>query len=232
MEKLLRLTGIAGLAVLAVAAQAIVIDDFSSGEYSITANSVNPTAEAVTVGTMIGGQRDAFLQYGSGPQSISSSVSIAAGAVSFFNSGSETTGSLILQYDGFDGESASDGVLTNGTSLGANFSGSNAFQFDFRFIDAGLGSNVTILTTVVSSTGTASFLTTVPNGVNVMHQVAFSNFAGVDFSNVQNVTFQFFAPAASDFTLDSIQTVGAVPGPLAAVPFLVGLASLKRRRKR
>lgn len=230
MDKLMRLTGIAGMVVLAAAAQAIIIDDFSSGPYSITANSVNPTAEAVRAGTMAGGQRDALLRWASGPQSLNATVDITGGAVQFFNSGSETTGSLTLQYDGFDGE-VEDGVLNNGTSLGLNLSGDSAFVFDFRFIDAGLGANVTILTTVVSSTGTASFLSTVSNGVGVMHTVDFSNFVGVDWANVQRIEFQFFAPAASDFTLDSIRTVSNIPGPMAAIPFLVGLAGLRKRRR-
>jgi hypothetical protein len=230
MDKLLRLPVIAGLAVLAVGAQAIVIDDFNSGPYSITANSVSPLAEAVRNGTMAGGQRDALLRWLSGPMSVSSVVDISAGGVSFFNSGSETAGSLTLQYDGFDGE-IEDGVLNAGTGLGLDLSGDTEFVFDFRFVDAGLGTNVTILTTVVSATGTASFLSTVPNGVNITHSVAFSNFAGVDFSNVLRIEFTFFAPPASDFTLEAIFTAGVIPGPLAAIPFLVGFASLRRRRR-
>jgi hypothetical protein len=232
MQKLMRLVGIAGFAVTAAASQALVIDDFSTGSFSITANSVNPIAEAVRSGSMVGGERDALLGYLFGPLSVNATVNINNGGVQFFNSNSETAGYLILQYDGFDGEVEGDGVLTPGTGLNLDLSMDNAFVFDFRFVDAGLGSNITILTTVVTSTGTFSYTSVVPNGVDIHHFVSFSNFAGADWSNVQSLTFEFTGGPAADFTLDSIRTVGEVPGPAAAIPFLVGWASIRRRRKR
>ena len=54
-------------AMLTVAAQAVMIDDFTSGPYTITANSANPVVEAVTPGSMLGGERDVMLQWTGGP---------------------------------------------------------------------------------------------------------------------------------------------------------------------
>lgn len=219
------------LAVLGVAgAQAVLIDDFSTGPYSITSNSIIPTTEAVRLGSMLGGERDAMLRYLSGPQSVTASVVIGGGGVQFFSEQSETNGSLFLQYDGLDGELEIDGVQTPGTGLGGNFTGSSAFVFDFNFVDAGLGANIQIMTTVVSNTGTASFTSNVANGGGIVHTQNFSNFAGVNFANVQSVTFQFVTPMASDFTLNSIST--GIPGPAAFAPFLVGIATLLKRRKK
>ncbi|HVL40111.1 MAG TPA: PTPA-CTERM sorting domain-containing protein [Fimbriimonadaceae bacterium] len=225
-----RAVGLFALAGAAISAQAIVIDDFTSGAYSITANSVNPQAEAVRNGTMLGGQRDALVQYLSGPLSVTAQVVIGGGGAQFYNEASETNGVLTLQYDGFDGE-VEDGVLNPGTNLGGNFSLGNSFDLFFPFIDAGLGSQVNLTITVVTGGGTATHSANINNGTNIMHSVAFGNFAGVDWSNVQRVDFRFQSPTAADFTLDSIR-VNVIPGPAALLPFLAGMAGLARKRRR
>lgn len=224
-----RLAALAFAAIAASQASAVLIDDFSTGSYSLTSNSIDPITEAVRLGTMLGGERDALLGYTAGPLSVSASVDISGGAVQFFNGSSETSGFLTLQYDGLDGESELDNALTAGTGLGGNFTGSDRFVFDFRFLDAGLAGTVSLTTTVVSSAGTHNFTSFISNGTSFQHQQLFSSFGGANFASVQSVTFMFQGGSASDFTLDSIST--GIPGPAAALPFLVGLASLRRRRK-
>lgn len=232
MSKTLRALSALAFVATVSSAQAVLIDDFTSGPYSITSNSISPVNEAVRLGTMLGGERDVLLQYLGGPQNVTAIVQIGGGGAQFYNEGSETNGLLTLQYDGIDGETE-NGVLNAGTNLGANFSGDSQFEMFFPFIDAGLGAQVTVTITVVSNTGSFTFSSLIANGTNVLHTVAFSNFVGVNFANVQNLTFTFGSPAAADFTLDYIQTGGGViPGPAALVPFLVGLVSFGRKRRR
>src|SRR5688572_29262781 len=152
MSKALR--ALSALAIVATvgSAQAVLIDDFTSGAYSITSNSISPVNEAVRLGTMLGGERDVLLQYNNGPQSVSAQVIIGGGGAQFYNEGTETNGTLTLQYDGLDGETE-NGVLNTGTNLGANFSGDTQFEMFFPFIDAGLGAQVTVTITVISNTG-------------------------------------------------------------------------------
>lgn len=232
MNRSYRASALAIFALAAGAAQAILIDDFTSGPYSITANSVLPRAEAVRAGTMLGGERDALLEWMGGPQGVSASVVIGGGGAQFYNESSESNGRLTLQYDGFDGELETDGVQTPGSGLATNFSGDTQFDLFFRFVDAGLGANVAVTITVVSATGSSTFTSFIANGVNIMHSVAFSNFVGVDFANVQRLEFSFTSPAASDFTLDYIQSSSSIPGPAAAIPFAVGAFTAVRRRLR
>jgi hypothetical protein len=232
MNKALRAFSALALVATVSAAQAVMIDDFTSGAYSITSNSLSPTNEAVRLGTMLGGERDALLTYLGGPQSVNAIVQIGGGGAQFYNEASETNGLLTLQYDGLDGE-IENGVLNPGTGLGGNFSGDSQFEMFFPFIDAGLGAQVSVTITVVTNTGTFSNTSMINNGTNIMHNVAFSNFVGANFSNVQRLEFTFGSPAAADFTLDFIRTGGGnIPGPAALVPFLVGMASLARRRRR
>lgn len=204
-----------------VVAQAIIIDDFSSGAYSITANSVNPSAQALRSGSMVGGWRDAMLSWTSGPNSVNATVDLAAGAVQFFNGDSETSGSLLLSYNGNNG---------GPPSLGLDLSGDDRFLLDFRFVDAGISSNLALTITVVTSTGTFTANSVVANGLNFTHTVMFSDFTGVNWADVQGLSFQFDSGPAGDFTLDNIRT-SSIPGPLAVVPFLIGAGALSRRRR-
>jgi hypothetical protein len=221
--------GLVALGTVAAAlTQAVMIDDFTTGQYNITANSLNPIVEAVRNGSMLGGQRDALLSYTGGPLFVNSTVD--GGGVQFFNGSSETSGSLTLQYDGLDGELETDGVQTPGTGLNGNFSGDDRFVFDFRFVDAGLGGSVMVTTTVVASNGTFVFSSFVSNGMNIQHVQMFSSFGAANWGSVQRLEFTFTGPAASDFTLDHIYTT-SIPGPAAVIPFAVGLATMARRRR-
>lgn len=212
-------------ALIATAAMGQIIDDFSTGPYSITANAGSPSVEAVRVGTMMGGERDALIAYISGP--LGTNATVDSGMVQFFASDSQTMGALTLQYDGMDGE-VENGVLNPGSNLGANMSGANAFLFDFRFVNAGIASSMQVMTTVVTATGTFSDTVAVPEGTNVMVAQPFSSFGAADFSDVRRVEFTFSGPAATDFTLRSIG-LQTIPGPSAALPFLIGLLGRRRR---
>lgn len=225
-SKFLGLVAVVGAA---AAAQPVMIDDFSTGTYSLVANSANPNREAVRLGLMLGFQRDALLQYMGGPLTVSSSV--GSGAVQFFNSDSQTQGALTLQYDGIDFE-IENGVLNNDNNLNVNLSNSNAFKFDFRFVDPGLATSMTVTTSVLASNGLFTHTMTIPEGTNFSVLQSFANFGGANFSHVRRLDFKFSGPAATDFTLDAISTVeNVIPGPAAIGAFLIGLAPRLRRRK-
>ncbi|HVL38964.1 MAG TPA: hypothetical protein VM328_06185 [Fimbriimonadaceae bacterium] len=232
---------LAGLiAATALPAGAVTIDNFTQGTYALTANSIMPAVEAVRTGStsaIAGGQRDALLRWFSGPLNVSAIVT--GGAAQFFNSDSQTAGGLVLQYDGFDGE-VEDGVLNNGSNLGLNLAGDDGIELRFRFLEAGLAGGMSILTTIQSAQGTASHTSFAANGTNFNHFIAFSNFAGVDFTTVQRIQFEFTGTQATDFTLTGIFTMPSgsgggdvIPGPAAVLPFAAGVfAALRKRRQR
>jgi hypothetical protein len=225
-----RAMAIAAMAVaLPASATAIVIDDFSSGTYSIFANSATPNAEAVRVGpgsSLLGTQRDVLLQYLNGFNSIQADVT---GGFQYMNNDSETGGAMTLQYDGIDGELESDFALTNGSSLGANFSADDGFKLIFPFVNGGLSAPLSLTITVATSSGTFSNTSNIAAGTNIVHIVAFTNFAGANFSDVQRLDFRFNAPASADFTLNTISTA---PEPATMAGLCAGLLVLIRRRKR
>jgi hypothetical protein len=212
-------------------AHALTIDDFSQGTYSLVVNGATPRAEAVRNGAaivMAGGQRDAMLEYVSGPLTVSAIVN--NGGVNFVNTDSQTAGRLYLQYDGADGELETDLVQTAGTGLGLNLSSSNGFIFNFRFLNGGLQNPVSVTINVVSSNGTFSHTSNVVSGNLIMHSVMFSSFGGANFSDVRRLDFIFDAPASADFTLDSIIT-NPVPEPATMLALGGGLVLFLRRRR-
>ena len=220
---------ISGAVLLAALPQALgqVIDDFSTGAYSVIVNSGSPAAEAVRIGSMLGGERDALLLHTGGPQSVTAIVD--GGQVQFFNADSQTSGTLILQYDGLDGE-VEDGTLSNGALLNANLSGANAFIYNFRFVNTGINPTLMVTTTVTTSSGSFTDSLTVPSSGVASISHSFADFAGADFSDVRRLDFTFTGGPAADFTLMDIST-SPIPGPAAALAFAVGLVGRKRRSR-
>lgn len=215
---------------MAAVSGAIVIDDFSAGTYSMYVNSSTTRLEAVRLGpsgAILGGERDAMVEYTGGPRGVEAVVS--AGGMQFVNNESETSGALYLQYDGIDGEIETD-FMQSGSSMSpaANLSGSVAFVFRLPFVNNGLFSPVSIVTTVTTSSGSYSDTSFLPEGVSLTHVVPFANFGGADFSDVRRLDFIFIGPAAADFTLDSI-TTQPVPEPATAAVALSGIALLSRK---
>lgn len=227
-----RSLALVGVLALAVSAQAVIIDDFTQGTYSLVADAGSPRAEAVRNGiaaSLAGGQRDTMLEYVSGPLTVS--ANLGSGGVHFFNADSQTSGLLYLQYDGADGEVETDLVQTPGTGLGLNLSTEMAFLLDFRFVNGGLASPLSVTITVTSSNGSFSHTSNIASGTLVLHSVSFANFANANFSDVQRLDFVFNAPASADFTLDLISTQ-PIPEPASLAVLGLGAAALIRRRRK
>jgi len=206
----------------------VLIDDFSTGAYSLEVSPSSTVAEAVRAGSMLGGERDALLRHISGPVGISSVV-LPGGLVVFYSSGSQTAGVLSLQYDGQDGESESDGVFTNGTGLNLDLSPLSHFQLQFAFLDTGISPTLSVQVHVVSASGTLSGGFFVPEGAPTA-LLPFASLTGSGtLTGVQRIQFDFAASAAADFTLSSIS---AVPVPPLLVPFGLATLALMARGRR
>ena len=209
----------------------VTIDDFSS---NYPANPDLPTAqyELIFVGTMcdgsscppgtmvshlisdsahqtglsgvLGGERYAFLTYVTGT---ANSVMYAAGNMLTFNHNAMASAKLALTY----GMSA---------PLNANFTGAGATQFQVNVVDGDMYSGprpVPCTITVTSRRGTANehtasaTLSLVNNGTYVY---PFSGFAGVDFSDVDGITYLFDASLVMsvDFAIGPLTTDGSTVG--------------------
>jgi hypothetical protein len=223
-----RLTPIMLVALAATGANALYIDDFSSGSFTVVAGSANPRVEAVRSGAgILGGERDVMLDWISGPQ-FASGIINGDGHL-YMNTDAETVGRLYLQYDGFDGELENDLVQTPGTGLNANLTGFTDFVFRFRAVNGTFGSDIATTILVTSSTGTVSHTVFTGSGLNQVTTASFGSFSGVDWSNVQRLDFIFNGNMSSDWTLDSIEVV---PEPATMAVLGLGAAALMRRRRR
>jgi hypothetical protein len=232
--------GVVAASTVAAHSAPVIVDTFSQGPFELLVNADNPIRKATQTGLsgVLGGQRDVLLEYVSGPQNVHARLATEY-TFTFFNADALTKGNLTLQYDGVDDESGNPFALNNGNNLRANLSGQDRFQFLFVEVNPGIGPYLPIFTTVVSGEG-ATYMertveTHVNGGLNVVHNIFFSEFTGIDFSDVRRVQFQFVGMNASDFTLEAVGAGSfgdVIPGPLAAIPFLTGLIAMRRRKKK
>jgi uncharacterized repeat protein (TIGR01451 family) len=97
-----------------------VIDPFSGGAQSLTADSVTPVAnDSAADASIVGGERDIRLNYSSGIQAVQLDIIPSISTLSF-SSNLQVLGNALLQYDGVDGSSTLNatglgGITLNGT---------------------------------------------------------------------------------------------------------------------
>lgn len=200
----------------------LIIDDFSAGGNFFQFGSGTNTRITMD-GAILGGERSESLTVRNtsnpffGAMGFDGEFSLAQG------NGDEIFGSLL--YDNF-----SDVDLTQG--------GTNHF-FGLQFVgsDADFPLTGVIQLTVRSGANVSSQFVTVPRNSTLptLTGVAFADFAGIDFTQVDSVelAFDFAGYAGRDFTMDFFGAVTAVPEPatLMLPAALAGCGLLWRRRR-
>ncbi|MEM1372852.1 MAG: VPLPA-CTERM sorting domain-containing protein [Pseudomonadota bacterium] len=215
-------SGIAVAATLACLAGAghtatITIDTFNDSQGPVQASGGSTTVDISTTAQAIGGTRTLSVTNAGGIGLTQGEVIMAAGGIFAFSNDALSTGSSTLSYSlgGFD---LSDGG-TNDTLL------ANVLGIDLGMIVSATVDGVTSSQTV-ASTGNLEF--------------AFTDFSGVDFTNVGTFSLTFDANGlnAVDATIDLIGAVGMDPSPIPLpaggvllLTALAGVGALRRRAR-
>ena len=168
-------------AVILAAGAIIYIDDQETGVFSLSVDDTNQTDSktntGLDVGCVLGGRRDSDLNYVQGGSSASSADNETEPGELFYESPPSASAWLRLQY-GVAGDMNSD--LTAG---GVN----DGIYVRYTWSDL----TGTCQITVASSAGTNTVSKAIPPGVGdtgVLVKYAFSEFSGVDFSDVDRLT--------------------------------------------
>lgn len=213
-----------GVGLVGVANAQLVIDDFSTGNYSKTITSGSDLA--FQSGTMVGGDRFAETIVESNPLGLEIQTDILGGTYSV-SSQPQMDGMGKVGY----GYAASGSGVTN-DDLNLDLSSLNAFRINVLSSDQP-GSLMVTVRSSSSNGGVAVSSTTALLGdmVNVPHSidVDFSSFAGIDFSDIDQMEFKFDTTPSADLTVGSVEAVPE-PGTMAVLAS-AGLLALRKRRK-
>lgn len=208
-------------AFVAGTAQAVIIDDFNSGEQSIDANG---SSLAFSPGA-IGGFRSIDIEK-NGLQGATAAVLVGPDLGIFSHSADALT-------------SATSVITWNALGMGLGVDlveglTDNVFSFDILSIDQG---NIGLTLGVQDTFGGTDSYTFLNAGVGT-ESVAFSHFAGVNFTSIHSLSLTVEGGVASDLTLDQLATSGSsasVPEPTALMLLsggLLGLGGIRRKRKK
>lgn len=215
-----------GLILLAFAAafgsaHALVIDDFTTGPYSVSLQVGDDLA--FQAAAVPGDERTTYLSVQANPLSQFADLSVGGG---FGVVSSGTLADVFTQLGYGYTSDGSGGYLLDDMDL--DLSGEDRFRVVFEAND--LAQTMTIA--VNPFDGDASFVdVAVPGGISssTIVDVPFALFTS-DMSDINQLVFQFDTPASGDFAISSVQAVPE-PGTLAGLS-LAGLAILRRRRSR
>ncbi|MGF1687607.1 PEP-CTERM sorting domain-containing protein [Photobacterium japonica] len=230
-------TAVAASMAFASQAQAtMVIDDFS--DPVLLGNSVNDTTaggggvgSTFDSGTVLGGERDIFIELLSpGFNPLSGAVLAVSGGSLTYEAGSGAIATGKIQYDGDD----NDADVLDADGLGSEDLAANGNAFLLDVLDADFGFTFSI--EVWSGAGGSSFKNEyVAAGTNVpvTRSFAFSDFTGVDFTDVSAIEFVINTEGLAgqtsiDFTIDAFK----VPEPTSMALFGLGLMGLGYTRRR
>ncbi len=197
-----------------VSARAVTIDPFDTTDQSISANAGSaPVTSIIAAAEALGGFRELEIQSVTGPINASLSVVSASDLLSFSNDALTSSVSLIT-WD-------ANGVGLGGVDL--TVGNSDAVGLDFLSIDTGTVDFTVSITDMDSDIATKQISNAVI-GQNTFLFSTFTNFANVDFSQVDSITLLMEADVESDLTLRLFETrENDVPIPEPATVMLLGI---------
>ncbi len=209
------------LATAGVFAHALVLDDFNDGNINdkIFGTSSNSTYTAATVP---GGFRYVLHSITANPFSLSHSAVVTNGIFSS-SSKNEVKAVAVIGW-GVD----ATGTASAGTALNANLSSFTQFKVNV------LSNDQPASLTLQVGSGAGAFNVTkavMPNMVSTAQSVtfSFSEFTGVDFSDVDAIGLLVDTGTSGDIVLDSFE---AVPEPGTMIALGLGAAALAARRRK
>ncbi|MGR5522240.1 PEP-CTERM sorting domain-containing protein [Vibrio sp. PNB22_4_2] len=237
-------TALATSLAFASQANAVVIDNFDNPE-AVGVNFVQDlTADGTGTGNpseatyddplgIIGGERDLWVNLidNSFGSRTGVALSVAAGSLSY-ETGSGVIAEGKIQYDGDDNDAENIDIDGLG-SVDLTANGGDAFLLDV--IDTDLGFTFGVQVWSNAGADTAFFEYTASGATSGLAALAFSDFVGVDFTDVSAIEFTINTQGAEgqadiDF---SIGSVVSVPEPASIAFFgagLLGLGLLRRRK--
>lgn len=208
--------------VVGSAAHALILDDFVDG--NTNSSIFAGTGATYDAATVPGGFRYTEHTIESSPLGLTHSNIVVNG---IFASDSKTLVDAIAKIAwGVD----NNGIAGAGTDLNANLSSFGAFKINILSNDL----PATIQLGVRSNSGSFvnSSVYNVAPGMIMMNQsitINFSDFGGVDFSDVDAISMVINTSASGDIVIDSFE---AVPEPASMIALGLGAAALVARRKR
>ncbi|MGR5459876.1 PEP-CTERM sorting domain-containing protein [Vibrio sp. PNB22_1_1] len=237
-------TALATSLAFASQANAVVIDNFDNPD-AVGVNFVqDESADGIGSGNeseatyddplgIIGGERDLWVNLidNSFGSRTGVALSVAAGSLSY-ETGSGVVAEGKIQYDGDDNDAENIDIDGLG-SVDLTANGGDAFLLDVIDTDLGFTFGVQIWSN--AGADTAFFEYTASGATSGLAALAFSDFVGVDFTDVSAIEFTINTQGAEgqadiDF---SIGSVVSVPEPASIAFFgagLLGLGLLRRRK--
>ena len=198
----------------------VTLDDFTTGQSQFSVTSGVSYYEQS--GTMVGGSRSEALDILSNPFGVPLDVTILNG-FSSVSEGSNMMSDVSIAY-GY--HASSDHLSLSMFDLGLNLSAQSAFELNVAYNQTAMAADIMINNNPLEVYSFTIGVSAVP----VNYEIAFSNYSGVDFSNIHQLSINFADSTSNDFTLGHFT---AAPEPVS-IAFLglgvVGLVARKRRK--
>lgn len=211
------------LVALASVSKALVLDDFTDGNVDSTISA--GSADTFTAASVPGGFRYIGHTIEANPLNLTHNVTVVNGVLAF----SSKTSVDAVQSIGWGVDNVG---VPGANDLNANLASFDRFRLNVLSNDIG---TTAVLFVRSSGVNAGNFISSgsfnIPGNASLTNQsfdILFSNFAGMDFTDVDSIFLTINTPASGDLVLDSFE---AVPEP-TTMAILAGAAFFASRRRK